>query len=227
MRVSVACWAERSEQLRFPDLGSVAETADGNNGKIFCISETLPQAVDMNTDSSRGRLGSRPPDVFHELQAGKHLIWIGEKLVKQTEFFLWKDLLPSICGDGEGVVIQDGVSNSKLMLGDDFCTAQKGFDPEGEFFGIKRFGNIVIHTGKKAFFDVGRLFSGREHEDGEVIFTVPKESGKGETICAGKVCFQQYQINAAFFEGMERFFGRIREKGPVAGICEEQREPSF
>ena len=181
----------------------------------------------MNTDSSRSRLGSRPPDVFHELQAGKHLIWIGEKLVKQTEFFLWKDLLPSICGDGEGVVIQDGVSNSKLVFGDDFCTAEKGFDPEGEFFGIKRLGNIVIHAGEEAFFDVSRLFSGREHEDGEVIFTVPKESGKGETIRAGKCRFQQHHINAAFFEGMERFFDIISKKGPVAGICKEKREPSF
>lgn len=151
---------------RFPDLGFVAETADGNNGKIFCILETLPKAVDMNTDCSRSRLGSRPPDVFHELQAGKDLVWIGEKLIKQTEFFLRKDLLPAICGDGEGVVIQDGISNSKLVLGNDFCTAEKGFDPEGEFFGIKRFGNIVIHTGEEAFFDVSRLFSGRKHEDG-------------------------------------------------------------
>ena len=96
---------------RFPDMGFVAETADGNNGKIFCILETLPKAVDMNTDCSRSRLGSRPPDVFHELQAGKDLVWIGEKLIKQTEFFLRKDLLPAICGDGEGVVIQDGISN--------------------------------------------------------------------------------------------------------------------
>ena len=208
-------------------MGLVAEAADGNNGKIFCISEAFPKAVDMNADSSRSGFGSGSPDVFHELQAGKHLIWIGEKLVKQTEFFLWKDLLPVICGDREGVIIQDGISNSKLVLRDDFCTAEKGFDPEGEFFWIKRFGNIVVYTGEKAFFDVGRLFSGREHEDGEVIFTVPKEPGKGETICAGKGCFQQYQINAAFFEGMERFFGCICEKSPVAGICKKKREPSF
>ena len=92
------------------------------------------------------------------------------------------------------------------MLRDDFCTAEKGFDPEGEFFGIKRFGNIVIHTGEEALLDVG---------------------GKGETIRAGKGCFQQHQINAAFFEGMERFFDIISKKGPVAGICKEKREPSF
>ena len=87
--------------------------------------------------------------------------------------------------------------------------------------------STLIHTGEEAFFDVGRLFSGREHEDGEVIFTVPKESGKSETIRAGKGCFQQHQINAAFFEGMESFFDIISKKSPVAGICKEKREPSF
>lgn len=178
----------------------------------------------MNTDSSRSRLGSRPPDVFHELQAGKHLIWIGEKLVKQTEFFLWKDLLPSICGDGEGVVIQDGVSNSKLVFGDDFCTAEKGFDPEGEFFGIKRLGNIIIHAGEEALLNVGGLLSGRKHEDREVIFAVPKEFGESETIHAGKGCLQHHEVDAAFFQGMERLPGGSGGKGPVAGIREEERE---
>lgn len=181
----------------------------------------------MDTDGGGGGLGGGAPDVIHELQAGKYLVGVGEELVEQAKFLLGQDLLPAVGGDGEGVVVQSGFSDDQLVLGDDLCPAEKGFDPEGEFFGIKRLGNIVIHTGEEAFFDVSRLFSGREHEDGEVIFTVPKESGKGETIRAGKGRFQQHQINAAFFEGMERFFDIISKKGPVAGICKEKREPSF
>ena len=73
----------------------------------------FPEAVDMNTDCSRSRLGSRAPDVFHELQAGKDLVGIGEELVEQAEFFLRKDLLPAVGGDGEGVVIQDGISDEQ------------------------------------------------------------------------------------------------------------------
>ena len=38
---------------------------------------------------------------------------------------------------------------------------------------------------------------------------------------------REIQINAAFFEGMERFFDIISKKSPVAGICKEKREPSF
>ena len=209
---------------RFQDLRFVAETADGNNGKIFCILETFPQAVDMNTDCSRSRLGSRSPDVFHELQAGKDLVWIGEKLIKQTEFFLRKDLLPAICGDGEGVVIQDGISNSKLVLGNDFCTAEKGFDPKGKFLGIEGFRDIIIHAGEEALLNVGGLLSGGKHEDGEVIFAVPKEFGESETIHAGKGCLQHHEVDAAFFQGMERLPGGTGGKGPVAGIREEERE---
>lgn len=93
-------------------------------------------------------------------QAGKDLVWIGEKLIKQTEFFLRKDLLPAICGDGEGVVIQDGISNSKLVLGDDLCTAEKGFDPKDKFLGIEGFRDIIIHAGEEALLNVGGLLSG-------------------------------------------------------------------
>ena len=181
----------------------------------------------MDTDGGGGGLGGGAPDVIHELQAGKYLVGVGEELVEQAKFLLGQDLLPAVGGDGEGVVVQGGFSDDQLMLRDDFCTAEKGFDPEGEFFGIKRFGNIVIHTGEEALLDVGGLLSGGKHEDGEVIFAVPKEFGEGETIHAGKGCLQHHEVDAAFFQGMERFFDIISKKGPVAGICKEKREPSF
>lgn len=178
----------------------------------------------MDTDGGGGGLGGGAPDVIHELQAGKYLVGVGEELVEQAKFLLGQDLLPAVGGDGEGVVVQGGFSDDQLMLRDDFCTAEKGFDPEGEFFGIKRFGNIVIHTGEEALLDVGGLLSGGKHEDGEVIFAVPKEFGEGETIHAGKGCLQHHEVDAAFFQGMERLPGGTGGKGPVAGIREEERE---
>ena len=113
---------------------------------------------------------------------------------------------------------------SQLVLGDDLCPAEKGFDPKGKFLGIEGFRDVIIHAGEEALLDVGRLLSGGEHEDGEVIFAVPKEFGEGETIHAGKGCLQHHEVDAAFFQGMERLPGGTGGKGPVAGIREEERE---
>ena len=64
-------------------------------------------------------------------------------------------------------------------------------------------------------------------KDLEVTEVSLVDAGANQHIRAGKGRFQQHQINAAFFEGMERFFDIISKKGPVAGICKEKREPSF
>ena len=178
----------------------------------------------MDADGGRGGLGGGAPDVFHELQTGKYLVGVGEKLVEQAKFLLGQDLLPAVGGDGEGVVVQGGFSDDQLVLGDDLCPAEKGFDPKREFLGIEGLRDVIVHTGEEAFFNIGGLFSGGKHEDGEVIFAVPKEFGEGEPIHAGKGCLQHHEVDAAFFQGMERLPGGTGGKSPVAGIREEERE---
>ena len=178
----------------------------------------------MDADGGRGGLGGGAPDVFHELQTGKYLVGVGEKLVEQAKFLLGQNLLPAVGGDGEGVVVQGGFSDDQLVLGDDLCPAEKGFDPKREFLGIEGLRDVIVHTGEEAFFNIGGLLSGGKHEDGEVIFAVPKEFGEGESIHARKGCLQHHEVDAAFFQSMERLPGGTGGKSPVAGIREEERE---
>lgn len=88
--------------------------------------ETLPEAVDVDADGGGGGLGGGAPDVIHELQTGKYLVGVGEKLVEQAKFLLGQDLLPAVGGDGEGVVVQGGFSDDQLVLGDDLWPGGEG-----------------------------------------------------------------------------------------------------